>query len=430
VAREHRSNVGTISAVVLGWRNDSDPQVRSAVMRFIGYIGLEEQAPWLVDHIGSDDQGEAIAAREALLSLGPRATNALMVEHCFGRRSTRNAILSIVRELKIRQETLKTLYEREVESIQQILLNLAALSRFPQAPGDNGHGLSPILVGRLQERIDEGLHTALLFVTAIHNEDRVAELDDLLRHTRDKRQRAILLEALETLLNPQEKGQLMPLLEDRDLDVLGRRAADTLGRPLPSYAEAAHSLLDDPDELTRSLAAATLPEELGGHAVSASEELNPRSANLSMPDIALMIHDTPIFAHLSTRQLMDLAKVIHEEKRPAGLVILREGDHGSAMYVIVEGNVEILKGDTILGHLGAGNFFGEMAVFEKRETRSATVLAQTDVRLLRLEGDDLLRLIEELPAIAVSICQYLSHRLQELNSRLQSMETSEKSRRA
>ena len=95
------------------------------------------------------------------------------------------------------------------------------------------------------------------------------------------------------------------------------------------------------------------------------------------------------------------------------------------MYVIVDGDVEIRKGDTVLTNLGAGDFFGEMAIFEK-ETRSATVSTQTDVRLLRLNGDDLLRLIEELPTIAVSICQYLSHRLQDLNSRLQSVETRDK----
>jgi hypothetical protein len=262
------------------------------------------------------------------------------------------------------------------------------------------------------------LHTALLFVTAIHDEDRVAELDDLLRHTRDTRQRAILLEALETLLSPQEKGQLMPLLEERDLEVLGRRAADKLGSAFPSYVQAAESLLDDADELTRYLAAATLPEELGG---AAAAEDDGSTANLSATDVALMIHNTPIFAHLSTRQLMDLARVIREEKHPAGFLIIREGDEGRSMYVIVEGNVEISKGDTVLGHLGPGEFFGEMAIFEQ-ETRSASVRAQTDVRLLCLEGKDLLRLIEELPAIAVSICQYLSHRLQDLNSRLQNLE--------
>lgn len=428
VARERRSDVGTVAEDVLQWRDDEDAGVRSAVMRFVGYAGFEELAPWLVEHIGSDDEGEAIAAREALLTLGPRATNALMVEHCFGRRSTRNAILAIVRELKIRQETLKHLYEGEITSIQQILLNLSVLSSPRQIIGDNAHGLSPILLKRLEERIDEGLHTALLFVTAIHDEDRVAELDDLLRHTRDKRQRAILLEALETLLNPQEKGQLMPLLEDRDLDVLGRRAAEKLGCPVPSYAQAARSLLDDSDELTRFLAAATLPEELGGRADAPSRDLQGSSPNLSAPDIALMIHNTPIFAHLSTRQLMDLAKVIHEEKRAAGCLILREGDEGRSMYVIVEGGVEISKGATVLGRLGPGEFFGEMAIFEQRETRSATVRAQTDVRLLRLEGDDLLRLIEELPAIAVSICQYLSHRLQDLNSRIQNLEKVGKAR--
>ena len=70
---------------------------------------------------------------------------------------------------------------------------------------------------------------------------------------------------------------------------------------------------------------------------------------------------------------------------------------------------------------GRPNIVRAFACDEGREGCGRTIVHQWD-----LEGDDLLRLIEELPAIAVSICQYLSHRLQDLNTRLQSAEAHEK----
>lgn len=426
IGARHGPHVGLVSEAMLNRRSDPDSCVRASMMRFIGYAGLEAQVPWLVEGIGSDDEEEAAAAREALLALGPRVANALMVEHSFGKRSTRDAILSIVRELNVSRDTLSVLYEREVESLQQILLRLSVLSshggrRDGPYPGD----ISPILRQRLEERIDEGLHTALLFVTAIHDEDRVAELDDLLRHTRDQRQRAILLEALETLLTPQEKGQLMPLLEESDLKVKGENAAAALGTNVPSFREAALALLGDTDELTRILAMATFREEFKAEGPFAPGHVEDEKAKLDRVEIAQQIHRIPIFRHLSARQLMDLTKVIRQESYPPGTGILREGDEGKSMYLMVDGEVEVVKLNTRLGVLGPGDFFGEMAIFE-RERRSASVLTRGEVRLLRLEGDDLLQLIEELPAIAVNICQYLSHRVQDLNTRLQRLTSEQK----
>ena len=60
-----------------------------------------------------------------------------------------------------------------------------------------------------------------------------------------------------------------------------------------------------------------------------------------------------------------------------------------------------------------------MAVFEG-ETRSATAVTQDRVRVLCLERDDLLRLMEETPAIAISIAQTLSRRVREASDRVRS----------
>jgi hypothetical protein len=274
-----------------------------------------------------------------------------------------------------------------------------------------GGTASPIILQRLQERLDEGVHTVLLFLAAIHNERRIAELDGLLRRTRGERQHAIVLEALDALLTPRETVQLLPFLEDRSLETHGRVVAAELGVSIPSFEQAARTLLTDTDELTRTLAIATLPEALdrSGWMVDHATVMTP-------VEIALEIRTIPIFERLTTRQLFDLAGVVREEEHPADTEIIRDGDDGSCMYFIVSGTVRVIKDDRTIAELGARDFFGEMALFEG-EKRSATCVTATPTKLLRIERADLLSLMEELPSIAIGICQSLSARIRSANAR-------------
>ena len=104
-----------------------------------------------------------------------------------------------------------------------------------------------------------------------------------------------------------------------------------------------------------------------------------------------------------------------------GEVVFRQGDVGDCAYVVQQGHVEIVREHegraTILATLGAGEFFGEMALFE-REVRSATVRAAGPSRILTVDKRTLLRRIQEDPSLAFSILERMSRRLREANSRL------------
>jgi flavin-dependent dehydrogenase len=104
-----------------------------------------------------------------------------------------------------------------------------------------------------------------------------------------------------------------------------------------------------------------------------------------------------------------------------GEVIVREGETGECMYVIQEGQVEVLleKGgkQARLAVMGEGDFFGEMALIE-REVRSATVRALGAVRLLSVDKATFLRRIHEDPSLAYRILQKMSHRIRELHDLL------------
>jgi AAA family ATP:ADP antiporter len=171
VAEHHGTRAAVVADLVLKWRADDDARVCSAVLRYIGHAGLEEHSGWLVSHVAFDE-GEGAervraAACEGLRALGPRAADALLVELSFGKRSAREALLPLVRELDVETATLRRLYERELDSFRHNLVGLYAAVR---------EGVSPILLQRLGERLEEGLNTALQLLTAVHDDDRIANL--------------------------------------------------------------------------------------------------------------------------------------------------------------------------------------------------------------------------------------------------------------
>ena len=104
-----------------------------------------------------------------------------------------------------------------------------------------------------------------------------------------------------------------------------------------------------------------------------------------------------------------------------GEVIVRQGEVGNSMYVVQAGEVEVLRetedGEVRLAVLGAGDFFGEMSIFE-HEVRSATVRARGDAHVLTVDKRTLLKRIKEDPFLAVSILQTMSNRIREINAEL------------
>jgi CRP-like cAMP-binding protein len=102
-----------------------------------------------------------------------------------------------------------------------------------------------------------------------------------------------------------------------------------------------------------------------------------------------------------------------------GEVIVRRGDTGDCMYVIQEGQVEVLvekdEREVRLRVLGEGEFIGEMAIFE-REARSATVRALGKARLLTVDRKNLLRRIHEDPSLAFRIVETMSRRIRDLTT--------------
>lgn len=423
VAQHHRTAVQAVAPSMVRLRELPDVRVRSAVMRFAGYVGLEEQAPWLVEGLGSNDEEEAAAAYAGLRALGNQAAHALIKAHNSGRRSTRESVLKLARELAPEKETLKLLYDREVQALRTTLANFYALNDRDGA-GDSAFPLGKqqtllaLLRQRLVERLHEGVHAALFFLTLIHQEQQIAVIDESLRQTWNRRKRAQLIDGLELFMTQRERRDLMPFLEAWNFDDRTNSGSFLPHIPVPSQATAVQALLMDPDPISQGLARLAFP-----FARSASKQMDG-FVGKQFTESAMHVRAVPLFQHLTVRQFIDLVKVVEEEVFPGHQTVLSEGDEGRAMYVIVEGEVEVRKGERVLRRLGRGGFFGEMAVLEG-EVRSASIVTLCETRLIRINGDNLVSLMFDLPTIAIGISRELSHRLDELSSRVRNLTPNE-----
>jgi CRP-like cAMP-binding protein len=110
--------------------------------------------------------------------------------------------------------------------------------------------------------------------------------------------------------------------------------------------------------------------------------------------------------------LAPLASSMRERRLRAGQVLAREGARGAEMYFVRHGTLAIVKGVTggieqIVARIGAGEFVGEMALFDRRP-RSATIRAETEVALLVLDRKAVQVLVNISPATAAAFLRALS----------------------
>jgi voltage-gated potassium channel len=111
-----------------------------------------------------------------------------------------------------------------------------------------------------------------------------------------------------------------------------------------------------------------------------------------------MIAKVPLFAELDAGDIADISELLRAKLVEPGEVIIREGDHAHSMYFIAAGEVEVALGKKTV-KLGAGQFFGEVAVL-KNERRSGTATALERTNLLALSAQDLHALMQRDPRIA------------------------------
>ncbi len=128
-----------------------------------------------------------------------------------------------------------------------------------------------------------------------------------------------------------------------------------------------------------------------------------------------------LFAGLDKKDLQVLTKACQERTYKAGSTLIKQGDTGVGLYVIISGTVRITqannpdKAEVDLGTAGQGSILGEMALLDDLP-RSATITALTDVTALLLPVWEFRTTLRNQPDIALRLLSVLSHRLRKAES--------------
>ncbi len=128
------------------------------------------------------------------------------------------------------------------------------------------------------------------------------------------------------------------------------------------------------------------------------------------------LRQTPFFAGLPGEELEAIAAVGDTVTFEPGAAIVTEGELGDSMYVVLSGIAEVDVGGRF-HRLGAGDFFGEMALVSSRK-RIATVKATETVEALRIPADAFQAFLLEHPSVAVSMLKEIVDRLREVEQRI------------
>jgi CRP/FNR family cyclic AMP-dependent transcriptional regulator len=118
----------------------------------------------------------------------------------------------------------------------------------------------------------------------------------------------------------------------------------------------------------------------------------------------------PLFSGCSDRELASLGRFLKEVEYPAGRQIVKEGDAGFGLHVILDGEAKVVVGDRTRKRLGPGAFFGEISLLD-RGPRTATVVAETPVRALSLSAWHFRAALKEHPSLAVKMLEEMARRV-------------------
>lgn len=118
----------------------------------------------------------------------------------------------------------------------------------------------------------------------------------------------------------------------------------------------------------------------------------------------------PLFSRLERKALERVLECANEVDVPAGQVFIQPHLEGSGLFVIEDGTAVVERGDVRV-ELGAGSFVGELALLTAEAQRTARVKAKTDLRCLAISRYDFRKILEEEPALALTLVEHLAERL-------------------
>ena len=237
------------------------------------------------------------------------------------------------------------------------------------------------------------------------------------------------LGALAALGAPEARGVIRRCLHSDDLEIRAQalEALDSigdrrLGRSIVQLLDADHAgrtlardvvlreLAEDDDPWVGSIARRTIAESGGTVDMPETERTISEIATM------LTLRRVPLFERLDPEDLQRIAATCLEREYPAESALVREGEIGDELIVIVEGSVRVVRAEPdgterLIRRYGPGDHIGELAVLRERP-RIATVIAEEGgVRAQVISGESLKAILRERPEAAMAMLSTLAERI-------------------
>jgi len=124
----------------------------------------------------------------------------------------------------------------------------------------------------------------------------------------------------------------------------------------------------------------------------------------------------PLLAGLDRRELERVADAFKQRRFSAGDALATEGQKGAGFFVIGEGTATVTVGGAARGTLGAGDYFGEIALIDEGP-RTATITAETDMTCYGMTFWEFRPFVESDPRVAWKLLQALAEKLRTAEQR-------------
>lgn len=233
-------------------------------------------------------------------------------------------------------------------------------------------------------------------------------------------QRSYAIEAVQNVIEKDLQELILPLLERVPESEMTRFGEQQFALPPFTLPGALQRLLKEEDYWLNAIIYYVIKQDTFNQFQEIFTDLhNPvtfmeEDAMLGTMDKALFLKSVPLFANLDVDDLFYLAQITEEQTFPSNTMIFKEGDMGDSLFLLLAGEVDILRITEQEAHLlttlGPKDFFGEMAILSE-EPRSASVRTRSQVTALVIEKEEFKGILNRRPEIAQEIIRVLIARL-------------------
>ena len=138
------------------------------------------------------------------------------------------------------------------------------------------------------------------------------------------------------------------------------------------------------------------------------------TAHDAMPvmERVLFLQHVPLFEELALADLVVIAEVAHDETFADGELLGVEGEIGEDLHILASGSVRVETGGTRIARRGRGDVVGELSLITRRP-RIASIVADGDVRAIRIGRREFESMIHDRPDIGIGVMRVLAQRFAE-----------------